>query len=330
MPQKQLIGDTAKSAVRTALAKAKQPGTLVGLKMTDVKIALTDLKPLIAEALPNWLTPDRMLQIAVTIITKNQRLAECSIPSIVGAVMESSILGLEPNTAKGEAYIIPYSGHAQFQIGYKGYIKLAWKSSELKSIYAYNVFQGDMFDYGLGDSPFLNHKPAINSSAPTWNDLIGSYAVAHFINGGKVFEWVKRAEIDEYRRRSPGQGAERKDMWAKDWKAMAKKTAVRRLSPWLPSSDDNPLISRAFIADERVLTPDMFRTGNEAERTGIDDTMLEPIEIEPGDYSVRVVDEKPKPVDGKSKPVDDKPPTPEEILADAEKLNIQEKENEKI
>ena len=112
-----------------------------------------------ALALGKNLDADRFTRIATTIVKNNPKLMACSAMSLLGALMSSAQLGLEPNVL-GQSYIIPYGNQAQFQIGYKGLIKLFYNSENALSITAQEVYENDKFEYELGLQPKLIHKPA--------------------------------------------------------------------------------------------------------------------------------------------------------------------------
>ncbi|MEI4927194.1 recombinase RecT, partial [Klebsiella pneumoniae] len=44
----------------------------------------------------------------------------------------------------GYAWIVPYSGKAQFQLGYKGYIQLALRTGQYKAINVIEVCEGEL------------------------------------------------------------------------------------------------------------------------------------------------------------------------------------------
>jgi phage RecT family recombinase len=69
---------------------------------------VNSLKPEIERALPQHINADRIARIAITAIRTNKQLQSCQPMSFIAALMQSSQLGLEPNTPLGEAYIIPY------------------------------------------------------------------------------------------------------------------------------------------------------------------------------------------------------------------------------
>ena len=83
------------------------------------------------------------------------------------------VLGLEPNTPLGQAYLIPYTVKGvptvQFQIGYKGLIDLAYRSGEIESIQAHVVYENDSFDFNYGLEPKLMHKPCVGERGKATN-----------------------------------------------------------------------------------------------------------------------------------------------------------------
>ena len=62
----------------------------------------------IAKALPSAITPERFARMAMTAVTLNPELGDCTPQSFIGAMLQAASLGLEPNTPLGQAYLIPY------------------------------------------------------------------------------------------------------------------------------------------------------------------------------------------------------------------------------
>lgn len=111
----------------------------------------------VARALPKHLNPDRMSRIALTAFRRNPNLAKCDPRSVIAAVIQASQLGLEIDTL-GRAYLVPYKGECQFIPGWKGLVELLNRSGQ-GTAWTGAVFEGDEFEYTLGDSPFIRHKP---------------------------------------------------------------------------------------------------------------------------------------------------------------------------
>jgi recombination protein RecT len=266
---------TSNSIITEAMAKSTKKGTLAGLKHTDIQTVINGMKAQIAQALPKHLSADRMVQMAVSLIAKNPKIAECSAQSLIGAVMQASILGFKPVEALGECYFVPYGGQVQFQIGYKGFIKLAQQSGQLKNIYAEVVREGDEFIYELGLEPRLIHIPNPESEGK----IKFVYAVAHLQNGGYNFQVLTFNQIEKLRLRNPmtRNNPKPSGAWATDYEAMAKAKAIKQLVKYLPLSDT---IFEATKADEAIIKENAFTNNN----SGLD--------VDAFDYSEEVVEVK--------------------------------------
>ena len=190
--------------------------------------------PAIASRLPSHIDAKRMAKVIVTCAAKNPAILRCTPDSVLMATFQACELGLEPGSALGEAYLIPYGQTCQFVPGYRGLISLARRSGQIKSIEAVAVIRGDRFTYERGLSPRLEHFPDLErSEMPKTEDLLAVYAIANLVEGGTQFEVMLRHEIDAIRARSK---SARSGPWVTDYFEMAKKTAIRRLSKSLPLS----------------------------------------------------------------------------------------------
>lgn len=143
-----------------------------GDKSKNFPAMLEQFKSEIARALPRHLNPDRMSRIALTAFRRTPKLSDCDPRSVFAAVIQASQLGLEPDTL-GRSYLIPYEKkkkingewkvveiECQFVPGWKGLVDLTNRSGNATT-WTGAVFQGDEFDYALGDRPFVSHKPGI-------------------------------------------------------------------------------------------------------------------------------------------------------------------------
>ena len=182
-----------------------------------------------ATALPKHINSERFVRIAITTIRQNPKLAQCNQESLLGALMVSAQLGLEPGTL-GQCYLIPYGRECQFQIGYKGMIELLRRSGQLKDIYAYSVYENDEFEMTYGLERNLKHKPNLQDRG----DFIGCYCVAVLKDEARAFEYMTKEEIEVHGKKfskTYGNGP-----WKTDFEAMAHKTVVKKMLKWLPLS----------------------------------------------------------------------------------------------
>lgn len=123
----------------------------------EFMVSMEKQKGQIAAALPKHMSAERMARLALTAFRTNKKLQECSMSSIMGSLMIASQLGLEPNV-NGQGYLIPYNGQCSFVTGWKGLVDLVSRSGRA-TVWTGSVFEGDFFDYQLGDEPFCEHKP---------------------------------------------------------------------------------------------------------------------------------------------------------------------------
>lgn len=226
------------SDLKTQLAqKAKNGnGKQPALRPEDkIRHYLEAMKPQMALALPKHITADRLARIALTTIRTNPKLLECSVPSLLGAVMQAAQLGLEPGLL-GHCYIVPYGKEATFIIGYRGMIDLARRSGNIKSIRARCVYANDYFKLTYGLNETLEHIPWHMREDQIFHEpgeFRGAYMVAEFVDGGYQIHYMPKAEIEAHRKRSK---AANNGPWVTDYEEMAKKTVVRAAWKWLPIS----------------------------------------------------------------------------------------------
>ena len=80
----------------------------------------------------------------LTTVNNNNLLQKANPATIITAAMMAATLDLPINPNLGFAYIVPYGKEAQFQLGYKGYIQLAYRSGQFQSINVTAVKKGEI------------------------------------------------------------------------------------------------------------------------------------------------------------------------------------------
>jgi recombination protein RecT len=196
----------------------------------------------IALALPRHITPERMVRVFMTAIRETPKLALCDHTTVLASIMELSQLGLEANTPLEHAYLIPYKSTCTVVIGYRGYIALAQRGD--CQVEAEAVYEGDDFSYSLGTDAKIHHVPTDdiqNRGQPRY-----AYAIGRIGRGDRrIFKVVNRADIAEAMASSASsKGSD--SPWRTHPAAMWRKTAVRRLAPFLPMT---AALANAIAAD---------------------------------------------------------------------------------
>ncbi|AWN02655.1 RecT-like DNA pairing protein [Mycobacterium phage Xavia] len=223
----------------TAVEKRNDKPTLAQL--------IEQMKPEIAKVLPAQLKPERMARIATTVIRQTPALARTSPESFLGSLLTASQLGLEPGGVRPGCYFVPYGNVCTFIPSWYGLVDLARRSGQVVDVWAEIVYEKDIFVYTLG----LHRTIERHDPPPLGEDRgkpIGVYAAAELVSGGKPFVVMTVAEVEKIRARSK---ASKNGPWVTDWEAMAKKTAVKQLSKWLPASAE---LNSALTLDGTVRT----------------------------------------------------------------------------
>ncbi|MDC9598948.1 recombination protein RecT [Xenorhabdus anantnagensis] len=235
--------DLQKTQSQTKVAATKDQALIQFINKPSMKAQL-------AAALPRHMAPDRMIRIVTTEIRKTPALANCDMQSFVGAVVQCSQLGLEPGSALGHSYLLPFGNgksktgqpNVQLIIGYRGMIDLARRSGQIVSISARTVRDGDQFHYEYGLNETLTHAPGENEDTP----ITHVYAVARLKDGGVQFEVMTTNQIEKVKSQSK---ASSNGPWVTHWEEMAKKTVIRRLFKYLPVSIE---MQKAVVLDEKA------------------------------------------------------------------------------
>lgn len=190
----------------------------------------------IARAIPTSMTPERFARLATTAINGSPQLQRCTAKSLIAACMQAAALGLEPNTPLGHCWLLPFENRrdhtfdVQFILGYRGIINLALRSPNIHSVQARAVYEKDEFEYELGLNEKLFHKPVFEEDS---GPIVTYYGIVRYPDGGHYWTLVKPHTVEEHRNRSSSPNS---PAWKNDYEAMALKTVIRIMSPYMPLS----------------------------------------------------------------------------------------------
>ena len=232
----------------------------IALNQGEFKSVMLTFTKQIADALPVHLkkNAEKYARQAIMLFNQNPKLQACSPTSILAALMTASALGLDLTPQLGQCYIIPYEARkkvgnqwvtvseAQFQLGYRGVISLAYRSDAIKRIDAQVVREKDYFKFSRGLNPELEH---IESEDEDRGEITHVYAVANFSNGGFAFDVWPIAKVMAHAKkfsrsftvknyRTGEESINAKSPWATDFEAMAKKTLIMAIWKYLPLSTE--------------------------------------------------------------------------------------------
>lgn len=171
------------------------------------------------------------------IVKSNSMLANAEPNSVVGAAMTAATINLPLNNNLGFAYIIPFNEKqkdgsylvkAQFQIGYKGFVQLAMRSNQFKTINVSEVMDGEItsqdrlsgeitFNWIQDDKERLKKK------------TIGYVAYFRLVNGFEKSLYMSMDELTAHGKKFSQTFKKNFGLWQTDFDSMAKKTVLKLL-----------------------------------------------------------------------------------------------------
>lgn len=210
----------------------QETGLLARDNKETVKGWLVDNREALIRAFPSTIDTDRLIRTVTGAIAREPKLQRCSWTSLVGAVIQSGLIGLEPNSPLEEAYLIPYNGKVQLQISYKGWCTLAVRSGYVATIKAEVVYEKDEFDFQEGTGAFLRHKRSLEANRGAF---VCAWARAVMTSGQEMFDIMSPSDIEKVKKCS--QAAKFPDsIWDKWPDEQRKKTVIKRIRKTLPMS----------------------------------------------------------------------------------------------
>lgn len=202
---------------------------------------------------------DGFMASVLNLVSNDSYLSSVEPMSIITSAMVAASLDLLVDKNLGYAWIVPYRGKAQFQLGYKGYIQLAQRSGQYKALNVIEVYEGELKGWNR-----LTEEFEFDQSGRQSNQVIGYVGYFELLNGFKKTVYWTKQEIDRHK-----QKFSKSDFgWKNDYDAMAKKTVLRNmLSKWGILSIE---MQKATITDETIVN-DVTEDGSIISETEIED-----------------------------------------------------------
>ncbi|MFM0601000.1 recombinase RecT [Streptococcus suis] len=157
----------------------------------------------------------------LSVLQGNASLKTASNGSIMTAAMKAAVLNLPIEPSLGRAYLVPYKGQAQFQLGYKGLIELAQRSGKYKSINAGPVYKSQLVSYDP-----LFEELTLDFTQPQ-DEIVGYFASFSLLNGFRKLTYWTKEEVEAHGEKFSktfGNGP-----WKTDFDAMARKTVLKHI-----------------------------------------------------------------------------------------------------
>lgn len=182
------------------------------------------------------------------ISNNNKLLASADPKTILNAAVTAAALDLPINQNLGYAWIVPYKGQAQFQMGWKGYVQLALRTGQYTNINVIEVYTNQFKSFNT-----LTEELDADFSIEPEGDPIGYVCFFKLINGfSKTVFWSKEKVIKHAKKYSQSYGKGKMSPWndPDQFPEMAKKTVLKNtISKWGIMSIE---MQTAQLADQAV------------------------------------------------------------------------------
>lgn len=198
-------------------------------------------------------------------VATNSQLQLCDAGSILSGALLGEALNLSPSPQLGQFYLVPFNDKqkgkvAQFQLGYKGYLQLAIRSSQYKDLDVIEVREGEFLgrDKFTGKHKFEFIEDEVDRES---KEIVGYLAYFELINGyRKSMYWTKEKMQSHAIQYSQSYAKDVKQgtnysFWSKDFNGMAYKTMLRQLI----SKGGAPMsieMQEAYVKDMAVVNTD--------------------------------------------------------------------------
>ena len=164
----------------------------------------------------------------LSVTHNNALLAKADPQTIVSAGAMAATLDLPINQNLGFAYIVPFRNgktgvtEAQFQLGYKGYIQLAMRTGQYKTINACEVYEGEITKENRFTGEF-------EFGEKTGDNVTGYLSYFKLINGFEKYLYIKTDDMEKHAKKFSQTYKKGYGLWSTDFHSMAIKTVIKTL-----------------------------------------------------------------------------------------------------
>jgi recombination protein RecT len=181
------------------------------------------------------------------VTTNNALLTKADPMSVYNAAMIAATLDLPINQNLGFAWIVPYKGQAQFQMGWKGYVQLAQRTGQYSRINVVKVYESQFQGFNA-----LHEELNADFNIQPSGKVVGYAAYFRLVNGYEKTVYWTIEQVQEHGQRFSQSFNGNSSPWKSDFDAMAMKTVLKHtLSKWGILSIE---MQKATTVDQAVVT----------------------------------------------------------------------------
>lgn len=174
----------------------------------------------------------------LSLVNSDKLLANCNSLELYNCCLMAAALKLPFNKDLGQAWIVPYGGKPQLQIGWKGFVQLAQRSGQFRTINCTDVKAGEIenIDRLSGEIEF---KWLQDDKERVKTETIGYVAYFELLNGFRKTLYMTKTELEAHAKKYSQTYKKGFGVWKDNFDAMARKTVIKLiLNRYAPLSVD--------------------------------------------------------------------------------------------
>lgn len=188
----------------------------------------------------------QFLSSVLTLSNSSKSYQDLDPIKLYNTCLMAAALKLPFNHNLGQAYVIAYKGEPQLQIGWKGFVQLAQRSGQFKTIGATAVYENEV----EGIDP-LTGEIIFNFKMEKTGKVVGYMAYFRLLNGFEKNYYMTIAELEKHAGKYSQTFKAKKGVWIDNFEAMAMKTVIKLLlSKFAPLSINSDL-AKAIEIDQQ-------------------------------------------------------------------------------
>ncbi len=178
----------------------------------------------------------QFLSSVLTLANSDSKLKELDPVKLYNCCLMAAAIKLPFNQNLGQAYIIAYKGEPQLQIGWKGFVQLAQRSGQFKTIGARIVYENEI----SGINPMTGEIMFdFKFERERTGKIVGYMSYFLLLNGFEKNLYMTVEELQRHGKRYSQTFKANKGVWVDNFDAMAQKTVIKLLlSKYAPLSID--------------------------------------------------------------------------------------------
>lgn len=191
----------------------------------------------------------QFLSSVLSLYNADKELQKCRAEELYNCCLMAAALKLPFNKDLGQAWIIAYAGKPQLQIGWKGFVQLAQRSGQFRTINCTDVKAREIIknDRLTGKIEF---EWIQDDAERAKTETIGYVAHFELLNGFEKMLYMNKTELEDHAKKYSQSYKKGYGVWKDNFDAMARKTVLKLiLNRYAPLSVDMEKAIRLDQAD---------------------------------------------------------------------------------